>query len=275
MKRTLLFFVLVANFSSAQNLVLNPSFEQYDHLPPDRWVNPIIGEFYCNHWTTPKWSSPDYYNANSPYPDYSVPNNLFGYYPAKSGKAYVGFVPFYYTGVMEYISGELSEPLIYGKKYKVSYYVCYAGNSSYFYFSKFGLYFSTKKNPLDDNFIGQYPILYQKNKITANIENKNGFIKSDTNWTEISGIYEAKGGEKYFTIGMFYQDKIDLEKEINIFINAYQDNDHNSFSKKEKKYFSKYRDILITNPNFIDNPKYGDEHPAYYFIDDVSVELIK
>ena len=272
MKYLSVLFILFYYFPIVgQNLVLNPSFEEYLSLPLNNFVDPLVYDFYCKYWYSSDCTSPDYYNSDNENKYFSVPENLFGYHPAKSGNGYVGICLFYWAGSMEHISGELIKPLIKDKKYRVSFYIRYVGASSYFISKDIGAYLSIKKYPFNDLLTRWYPLVFDENHI-AQIKNNNGFLKNDTLWKLISGVYVAKGGEKYITIGMFYQEG--LNKRINKFIHNHLDN-HYNFSEKERKFFKKNQDILLINPNYYVSNEYLMKIQqivmSYYFIDEVSV----
>ena len=126
MKILLLFFSFSLSFLTlkAQNLVINSSFEQYDTCPTKQ------GDFtYSIGWSSFR-EDPDYFNScDTCYSceggreySVSVPNN-FMYRTASSGNAYFGFLTFVWKvhNFIEYVGGQLSTPLIIGKKYFVSF----------------------------------------------------------------------------------------------------------------------------------------------------------
>src|SRR5271157_5345469 len=98
MKKTFLhlsFIILQFTFCNlnslhAQNLVPNPSFEQYDTCPNSSGqIN------YAKYWFQGGPGNPDYFNICSstlPYPgnQFSVPQNAWGYQFAYEGNAYCG-----------------------------------------------------------------------------------------------------------------------------------------------------------------------------------------
>ena len=112
-------FFGTAGLGTAQNLVLNGSFEEYTECPPsfDYWAN-VIG------WTSPFTESADYYNACAGGVVCSVPFNTAGYqYPAH-GQGYMGLFTWatlmggYYR---EVIATQLLQPLQPGVPVYVSY----------------------------------------------------------------------------------------------------------------------------------------------------------
>jgi len=278
MKRLLIFIYLIFEslFIFSQNLVLNPSFEDYWYLPQ---FYSKKDTFFCKNWYSYDNIASDYYNKASKDTLFSVPHNESGYHPARTGDAYVGIIPLNWGGYMEYVTGTLSESLIGGRTYKVSFYVQCSGKTSYFYLACLGTLLSKTQNiyrckasPFYNDLI-TYTDNAKKNnatKIKAQIKNCDTcFITSDSSWTQISGQYKAQGGEKYITIGVFYEEKYDMkiyEPLRNVGVSE----------KKKKKIFTKYQEIFKLNPNFVQS-KVSDlfKECPYYFIDDVSVEEVK
>lgn len=176
---------------------------------------------------------------------------------------------------MEHIQGKFKEPLIKGQKYKISFWVRlayqysdYAAYNIGAYISKYKI-FSTKLN-------NDYCLLLDPT-LKAQITNKQNNFIIDTGWVEISGIYIAQGGERYITIGCFWDDTPEIVKECNkVKINKFY---KNSNIKKFEKMVEKY--MLIKNEHMLEKYKNcpskitdidgKKKNFAYYFIDDVSV----
>lgn len=194
-----IFFLLLPllfAFSSlqAQNLVLNPSFEDTVHCPtgPSQLYN-------TKFWITPTTASPDYFNVCSV--GAHVPNNALGNQSAHSGVAYAGFYAYNTVckNYKEYIQAPLSNTLTTNHKYFVSFYVSLAEVSQYAV-SSIGAYFSsipvTSTNSVTLNYVAQ-------------IQNPSSHILSDkTNWMLISDTLYAEGSEQYITIGNFKADSL-------------------------------------------------------------------
>lgn len=197
--KILLFCFLFTNSCFGQNLVPNPSFEQFDTCPDQASMI-----HYATGWMNANTGTADYYNAcyvTGGFDDMGVPNNFIGSQNAKSGTAYVGLMvhlfsptPIHYR---EYIQTQLSSPLINGVKYYVSFNISRA-DSSYYISDDIGIYLSSTQNNQGD---------YLNINVTPQIENTEGsFLNDDNNWVRIYGEYIALGGEEYITIGNFYDD---------------------------------------------------------------------
>src|SRR6478672_6241576 len=186
------FFVLAQNMVS-QNLVNNPSFENYSSCPTgDSQLNALNWQVTANSGN----STPDYYNVcNSG--TQGVPNNDAGNQNAYNGNAYIGIFCFYANvPLREYIQSQLSAPLVGGQTYYVSFRVSLADEYGTA-IGSLGAYISN--NPLVGN--GTFgPIVVTPQIISSSI------ISNTSSWTQITGSFVANGGERYITIGNFSTD---------------------------------------------------------------------
>ncbi len=187
--------VITFNFSllNAQNLVPNPSFEEYTSCPIG--VPDLEGK--CNNWTSFR-GTPDYFNNCS----YEIGfNNPFGYQVARSGTAYVGFGNFQktITNLREQVGVELSTQLEVGVKYFISFYI----SSAYTYLlvsiatNKIGALFTTYQ--YDDPDLN-YPLPNSCHVVT------NTIITDTLNWVKVSGSFVADSAYRYLIIGGFFDD---------------------------------------------------------------------
>ncbi len=192
----LLFIILLFSTSvrsNAQlNLVPNPSFE--DTLNCD--------SFQIYHagfpWFTPTNCTPDYYYGLNPTCGNSAFQNPSGFQLPYDGIAYVALYIanplFSFVNTREYICSELTDTLSATKEYYLEFYVSRA-NEFYLATDDIGAYVSSQV-PLNT---GCSYLPY-----TPQVENPQGNIITDSlNWTKISGVFTAQGGEKYLTIGNF------------------------------------------------------------------------
>ena len=198
-----IFFILLLFINSIlveaqNNLVPNGGFEAHDT--------------FCNTgiiiltppWQNPSGGSPNYFNScTTLQPDYDVPQNMFGYQYAHSGTGYAGIGVFIkdipYQNKREYIQVKLTDSLKANKKYLVKFYVSLSDSSCYAV-DDIGLFFS-------DTAIHKSIYDASAFNVIPQIINPIGNIITDKiNWTLISGIYTAQGGEQYITIGNFYDD---------------------------------------------------------------------
>jgi len=176
------------------NLVPNPSFEDTVHCP--YFSNQLN---FAIHWYTPTPGSSDYCNACSTINQVGVPFNVEGFQFARTGNAYAGFAT-YYAGAneREYLQVKLDSVLIANHKYCTEFYVSLC-DTQYVACNNMGLYFSD--TALLSNSTGVLNVIPQINNdiITNPLTNK-------IEWTKVSGVFVATGGENYITIGNFLND---------------------------------------------------------------------
>jgi hypothetical protein len=196
MKKVMLMFSGLLSFSTqAQNLVPNPSFEDTVSCP-----------FYYNQMNRAVgWSayrdSPDYFNScNNTW--VSVPTNDVGFQYARTGSAYAGFLS--YTGTInrEWLGCQLTQQLVVGQKYLLSFWVSMAFkyNASGFHINsatnKIGLRLSTVVYPVNNSLpLNGYDHLHTDSVIT-----------DTSNWVNISGSFTADSAYNYIVIGNFFSD---------------------------------------------------------------------
>src|ERR1700741_3310729 len=91
--RTVLFiylFTCVLLLKAQNNLVPNPSFENFSQCP-----NGQAQLSYANSWIQPTGNTPDYFNACANPAFIGIPHNFIGSQNARTGTAYAGFSPYY------------------------------------------------------------------------------------------------------------------------------------------------------------------------------------
>ena len=198
MNRFLFIFLSFSLFTksfSQTNLVPNWSFEDIISCPQ---IQGTTFYSYTPPWFSPTENTPDIYNSCASPINQGVPYNYVGYQQPHTGNGYAGFSREQQDDV-DYLSVKLISPLKAGKKYCISFYVN-PGNYTYYVIDAIGAYIS-----VDSIHESNYSVL----PFTPQIENPLGNIISDTvNWTEISGIYIANGGERFITVGSFFPDSI-------------------------------------------------------------------
>lgn len=218
--RTLTLIVLLFPTSLfSQNLVINSDFESKSGCPT------ASGQFLlAEEWFSPNTGTPDYFNDCSPTLEYGTEYNARGGQIPHSGHGYMGILSenLHKNQFFEYLETHLKEPLVSDRLYCIKMFVS-LGDCDYA-LDELGVVFS--QTALKD--------LQVKKIILPYISISNGTVLSDTEkWLCIKGIYKAKGGERYMTIGDF---------------------------DKEDKFIQ-----VRTNNN---DPSFKS---AYYFIDDVTL----
>lgn len=181
--------------SFAQNIVPNPSFENYTSCPDNLTsgsVNQINKAFPWNHPTT---GTSDFFHTcnNNINGIAGVPNNTLGSRAARTGQGYAGFYAF--TITREYLQTQLCSPMIVGETYSVSFYVGFSQGLTLrnnYATDAVGTLFSTYP-VADNNYL---------RSVTPHIQNPQGKVLKDTlNWELISGSFTADSAYTYITIG--------------------------------------------------------------------------
>jgi len=124
-----------------------------------------------------------------------VPINFAGTQSALSGQAYAGIYLYNSMDYREYIEVKLTDSLLSGKKYCLSFYISLAETSDWGV-DMVGGFLS------NDSLLSPTPHLVIS--VAPQIENSIGNTIIDTSgWVLISGSFIAQGGEKFLTIGNF------------------------------------------------------------------------
>lgn len=239
MKKLLLYtiFIFASVLGYAQNIVPNPSFEQYSTCP-NGWAT--FNGYILNWYGVNNGGTPDAYDTCGNQFQFGVPQNPYGYQYAKDGNSYAGIG--FEFGVSagdyrEYMQVKLADTLIYNKKYLVSFFVSKA-DSAPIVNTKIGAYLSMTDtlNTLPSGVINVVPQV---------VSPANFYMQDDVNWIEVSDTVIAQGGETYITIGCFESD---------------------STADTLRLFHSTQSQILGLGNNA--------EWTAYYYIDDVSVKCL-
>lgn len=225
----LILLLIILKNSVAQNLVSNPSFEEFFILPQN-FTNVKVK----NTEVIPKWyflATPDYFHKNCNNKIVGVPRNFAGSIQPLQGRGYAGLIlradrdnyqlsPRY----SEHLENELTSTLVRNQLYCCKLYIALADKSG-FAVDGLGLYFSEEQivfNSKDDVL-----------KYKPHIENFEGnYLLFSKEWMLFSGIYKAKGDEKFMVIGNFkplyetniYRTKTKLKEKMNLFSYYYIDN---------------------------------------------------
>ena len=172
------------------NLVPNWSFEQYSSCPVATYeITQAIPWFSANTM------DPNFVHACANPGPFGVPSNAAVFQLAKNGGGYVG-IEIYggSNGIREYVESELIEPLIFGRKYCFEMYYN-LGNYQMYSSNSFGVVFTVDS-------------LFQNNitniNLIPNIPNTTSINNDTLGWTLMQGEYIAGGGEKFISIGNFY-----------------------------------------------------------------------
>lgn len=194
------------SFLSAQNLVPNPSFEEYDVCPNTIGFQPGDKPLDWEKWL---WS-PDYFHScagslNAVDTVMDVPLNGFGFQYAKDGEAYVGMATFQ-DDYREYVGCELTEPLLVGETYQLSFWGNVATGGNYWNpklaSNNLGLLFTMTSN-IWTGLSGppfsfrNYAHLYSS-----------AVLADTVNWVQVAGSFTADSAYRYLVIGNFFEDTL-------------------------------------------------------------------
>jgi len=215
MCRTLV-FVAFALFvilnGKAQNLVPNPSFENFTSCPGG-------GAFYkVSPWCGLGGGEDSYNTCNNIFGPggVSIPYAFQGFQYPRTGNGFGSFVLFTLPGAgqnrREYLHVPLTEPLKAGKIYCGTMYLNLY-NECKNATDKAGMYFST--TPFACNQAMPTPQTIAPLNVVPQIINPGNFITDTLNWTEFSGTFVAAGNEQYLTIGNFLNDAMTTTITVN------------------------------------------------------------
>jgi len=177
-----------------ENLVKNEGFETHASCPEGDSALDLLDD-----WFSPNEFLPDYYNTCSSSPFYAVPINEYGNQEAANGDAYIGLHTFFANSSLankrEYLSAQLSTPMIAGSLYCVGFKVNLADESQ-FAIDELGMLLSST-NPSSLNLFQEIPQI-----VASNVQD----LQNTDDWITISFDYIAEGGESFLTIGNFNDD---------------------------------------------------------------------
>lgn len=191
----ILILSLFTSLSWSQNLVENGSFENIGPCPIlSNDLEDIIGP-----WTS-FIGTPDYFHQSCGFPgDLGTTNNALPF----DGEGFIGLNLYGDNGTSfnrEYLNGTLTQPLEAGQFYRITFYVKPLNNDAAgksYAMNSIGMLFS---DTIIDTVPNDMLLDYQPN-ITAQ-----DIIIAESYWTAICGVYKARGGERYITIGNFRND---------------------------------------------------------------------
>jgi len=192
-KPLLIFILFAADGVFGQNLIPDSSFESNKAVPID-----FSGIGYSNSWTRPGMGTTDLFSVNDrkrkKYSMVGVPQNAMGFQKAHSGSSYAGFFLFSHGNYREYLQTPLRLQLEKDKTYFISFYISLA-NFSQTYIDQLGFCFLP-----DEKHYNTADVLEDMNPVYIKLEK----VGDDTmKWHQLTGVYKAKGSEKYLLIGSF------------------------------------------------------------------------
>jgi len=204
--------LILGNAIQAQNLVVNPSFEQTNtncsQFGGEGFRQDLDGTWNNANSNVPgdSCSSPDLFAPCNEitipgFPTVSVtamPNNELGWQYARTGERYVGIITYSLgSNYREYIQGRTASPLQAGQQYCVSMFVS-KGDKVPYATNNMGVYFSNTEYLRDACVDGSLI------PVTPHLNYTCSPITDTLNWVRLQWNYVATGGEQYFVIGNFF-----------------------------------------------------------------------
>ena len=190
--------LLLAVPVSSQNLLKNPSFEQFEQCPQR------LGNFHADvvAWSTPTDGSTDYFNACST--SMGTPENFNGKQPAEFGVGYAGLYLYAPEDYREYLQAELTRPLLQGEEYQVSFFVSLAERSDYA-IKEFGVLFAKDRLGIPiKKELSKSQYYRQKGNVYTYMEiGYSNFYDDTQTWIPVTTRFTAKGGERFMILGNF------------------------------------------------------------------------
>lgn len=180
---------------AAQNLVENPGFETFRAPVFFQDVTNSFGSMKVDGWYLPTTGTADYLQYGN---DRTQSKNFIkviaGDHAAHEGSGYAGFYG-NFDGYTEYLGGTLTEKLVAGKRYVVSFYLLLGADCAQG-LNGVGMLFSGKQ--LSTN--------YEVNRLKDSAQVKfpgSGGANVSGNWVEFRSVFTATGTESFFVIGNF------------------------------------------------------------------------
>jgi hypothetical protein len=223
MKTRLLLLVLLFTGTAlfGQNLVINPSFENTSsncgNFGGEGFGTDLLDWDNANsNEPGDSCSSPDLFSAcniifGTPSPT-NMPNSLLGFQRSRTGTRHAGIIT-YAPGIAfgctavgsdnyrEYIQGHTTTPLVAGQTYCVSMYVSCADNVVWAT-NNIGVRFTTTQYLRDACANGNNSLINLPPQL--NYSCTTAITDTTSNWVRIQWDYVATGGERWFTIGNFF-----------------------------------------------------------------------
>jgi hypothetical protein len=189
---TIVLILLCPNIWAQQNLVPNPSFEEYSDCPDN------LGQIHLADGWIEILGSVDYYNVCGTN-GYGVPDNPVGHQESFEGRGYAGVAVFGFgvSNFREYAGIQLTESLQTDHKYDVSIRLSLSDTVQYAV-RNFGIVFTQTQSINDIN-----ALLNMEPQVS---HSDTSFLDDTLGWMTVEGSFIASGGEQFLTFGNFDSD---------------------------------------------------------------------
>lgn len=179
-----------------QNLVSDPSFENFDECPTQVGVP----EFGLDAWEIFRGSPNIFSECSDDFP--AGWNTGFGYQPSRTGQTHIGLITYFdIWQSREYVATRLLDSLQIGQEYYIEFHtsLAYNFNATMFKSTNLGVLLMT------ENFFTQDEMDPTINFAHLNVDT---MIGDTTNWVKVHGYFEADSSYKYLALGNFYNDNL-------------------------------------------------------------------
>jgi hypothetical protein len=202
-----LLLILLPLVGQSQNLVPNPSFEEYTECPDSALELDVEGAY---PWTSFR-QTPDFFHPCDETGMMSSPNSIsYGFGIPYHGAGKGGFIAVGGAFDREILGVQLEEPLIIGESYFVSFYLL----------RTFGGGFHANCNCASNNIGLKFTTQSYSHTETVPIDNFAHILHEDvlsdtTNWTEVSGGFVADSAYTHLAIGTFFTNEFIIVENYN------------------------------------------------------------
>lgn len=188
-------FVISTTYYAQTNLVPNHNFQTANKKTKDKGqIN------MASPWVSPTLAQADLYLKSTKNSLIAIPANSYGSEDPMEGDNYAGFLAYSYKGKVPrtYLQVKLTQPLIEGEEYCVTFHVSLADLSKYA-INYIGAYLSNDAVAANNDGVLQFEPQIVSRRLSV--------YEKQYYWTPICAKYKAKGGEEYLTIGNFISDE--------------------------------------------------------------------
>lgn len=207
-----LLLLLLPFFAIGQNLVPNPSFEDFTECPDSALELDVEGAY---PWTSFR-QTPDFFHPCDETGMMSSPNSIsYGFGIPFHGVGKGGFIGAGGSFNREILGVELNEQLILGESYFVSFYLL----------RTFGGGFHSNCNCASNNIGLKFTTQSYSHTETVPIDNfahilHEEVLSDSSNWTEVSGWFVADSSYTHLAIGTFFTNEFITVENYNNYVDG-------------------------------------------------------
>ena len=194
-----IFCLMFNNSTQAQNLILNPGFENFKDCP----TNMANFDALLEDVSLPTASSGDYFNQCAPN-DFNVPSNFKGIQKASEGAGYIGLYFYALNDYREYVQLNTTKTLREKHPYKISLQVSLAEHSSLALKNMSIVLTNAKVRLPNSSALTSSRMDLQEDLEFYEVPLKADKTLSDMEgWVTLTAEFDAKGFENHMIVGNF------------------------------------------------------------------------